>query len=118
MSQQDLERLETEAAEMVGAMKDLFREFERHLGEIVSAQRMASSEARAEGAQVTKDLYELKTSARILVGKPVQQQPSTAPAAPVSGAGSLTGSGSYNPGSVSVDLDPTFCWYRHDMCRI
>jgi hypothetical protein len=69
MNQQDLARLETEAAEIVGAMKDLFREFERDLGEIVSAQRMASTEARAEGSQVTKDLHELRTSARIMVGE-------------------------------------------------
>ena len=69
MNQQDLARLETEAAEIVGAMKDLFKEFENRLGELVSAQRMASSEARAEGTQVTKDLHELKTSARILVGE-------------------------------------------------
>ena len=67
MNQQDLARLETEAAEVVGAMRDLFREFERHLGEIVSAQRMASTEARAEGATVIKDIHELRTSAGILV---------------------------------------------------
>jgi hypothetical protein len=59
----------TEAAEIIGAMKDLFREFERHLGEIVSAQRTVSSEARAQGAEITKDLHELRTSARILVGE-------------------------------------------------
>jgi hypothetical protein len=67
MNQQDLVRLETEAAEVVGAMRDLFREFERHLGEIVGAQRMASSEARAEGATVIKDIHELRTSAGIIV---------------------------------------------------
>jgi hypothetical protein len=67
MNQQDLVRFESEAAEVAGAMKELFREFERHLGEIVSAQRMASSEARAEGAEVTKDLHELRTSARAMV---------------------------------------------------
>jgi hypothetical protein len=67
MNQQDLVRLETEAAEVIGAMRDLFREFERHLGEIVSAQRMALSEARAEGSTVTKDLHELRTSAGIIV---------------------------------------------------
>jgi hypothetical protein len=50
-------------------MKDLFREFERQQGEIVSAQRIASSEARAEGTQVTKDLHELGRSARILIGE-------------------------------------------------
>lgn len=67
MDQQDLVRFESEAAEVVGAMKELFKEFERHLGEVVSAQRMASSEARAQGAQVTKDLHELRSSARIMV---------------------------------------------------
>jgi hypothetical protein len=67
MNQQDLVRLETEAAEVVGAMKDLFREFERHLGEIVSSQRMASTEARAEGATVIKDIHELRTSAGTIV---------------------------------------------------
>lgn len=67
MNQQDLVRLETEVAEVVGAMKDLFREFERHLGEVVSAQRMASTEARAEGATVIKDIHELRTSAGIVV---------------------------------------------------
>jgi hypothetical protein len=67
MNQQDLARLETEVAEVVGAMKDLFREFERHLGEIVSAQRMAATEARAEGTTVAKDLHELRTSAKVLV---------------------------------------------------
>ena len=69
MNQQDLARLETEAAEIVGAMKDLFKEFENRLGELVSAQRIASSEARAEGVQVTKDLHDLGRSARILVGE-------------------------------------------------
>jgi hypothetical protein len=63
MNDQDMEQ----AAEIVGAMKDLFKEFEARLGEIVSAQRVASSEARAEGAQATKDLHELNLSARILV---------------------------------------------------
>lgn len=67
MDQQDLVRFESEAAEVVGAMKELFKEFERHLGEVVSAQRMASSEARAQGAEVTKDLHELRSSARIMV---------------------------------------------------
>ncbi|HEY0341850.1 MAG TPA: hypothetical protein VGC34_13665 [Steroidobacteraceae bacterium] len=65
MNEQDLEQ----AAEIVGAMKDLFREFESRLGEIVSAQRIASSEARAEGAQVSKDLHELNRSARSLLNE-------------------------------------------------
>jgi hypothetical protein len=69
MNQQDLARLETDAAEIVGAMKDLFKEFERRLGEIISAQRIASSEALSEGARVAKELHELNTSARTLVGE-------------------------------------------------
>ena len=69
MNQQDLERFETEVAEIVGAMKELFKEFEKRLGEVVSAQRVASSEARAEGAQLGKDLQELGRSARVLVGE-------------------------------------------------
>jgi hypothetical protein len=69
MNQQDLERLETEAAEIVGAMKDLFGEFEKQLGEIVSVQRIASSEARAQGAQVSKDLHEMNRSARALLSE-------------------------------------------------
>jgi hypothetical protein len=69
MNQQDLERLETEAAEIVGAMKDLFREFEKQLGEIVSVQRIASTEARAQGAQVSKDLHEMNRSTRALLSE-------------------------------------------------
>jgi hypothetical protein len=67
MNQHDLEHLETQAAEMLGAMKDLFKEFERHLGEMVSSQRMASTEARAESTQVRKDLNDLRISARNMV---------------------------------------------------
>ena len=66
MNQQDLARFETEVAEIGGAMKDLFKEFENRLGEVVSTQRMAR-EARAEGAQVAKDLHELRRSAQTLV---------------------------------------------------
>jgi hypothetical protein len=65
MNDRDLEQ----AAEILGAMKDLFKEFENRLGEVVSTQRIASSEARAEGAKVSKDLHELALSARILVNE-------------------------------------------------
>jgi len=65
MNERDLEQ----AAEILGAMKDLFKEFENRLGEVVSTQRIASSEARAEGAKVSKDLHELALSARILVNE-------------------------------------------------
>jgi hypothetical protein len=69
MDSQDLARFETDAAEIVGAMKDLFTEFEKHLGEVVSAQRVAVSEARAEGAHVTQQLQELGRVAKNLVGE-------------------------------------------------
>lgn len=51
MNDQTFTRLETEASEILGALKHLFREFERQLGETVSAQRLASSEARNEAAE-------------------------------------------------------------------
>jgi hypothetical protein len=68
MNPQDLARLETEAAEIVGAVKELFKEFENRLGEVVSVQRIAASESRAEGARAVQQLNELAVSARELVG--------------------------------------------------
>ena len=68
MNPQDLARLETEAAEIVGAVKELFKEFENRLGEVVSVQRIAASESRAEGARAVQQLKELALSARELVG--------------------------------------------------
>ena len=68
MNPQDVARLETEAAEIVGAAKELFKEFENRLGEVVSVQRIAASESRAEGARAIQHLKELSLSARELVG--------------------------------------------------
>ena len=68
MNPQDLARLETDAAEIVGAVKELFKEFENRLGEVVSVQRIAASESRAEGARAIQQLKELALSARELVG--------------------------------------------------
>ena len=67
MTPQDLDRLESNAAEVLGTLKDLFKEFEKSVGEIVSVQRIASSEARAEGTEVAKDLHELRNAARTLL---------------------------------------------------
>lgn len=67
MNQQDLTRLETEAAEIVGAMKELFKEFENRIGEVVSVQRVSASEARNEGAQAAQRLQELTRLAKTLV---------------------------------------------------
>ncbi len=69
MDSQDLARFETDVAEIVGAMKDLFTEFEKRLGEVVSAQRVTTSEARAEGARITHQLQELGSSAKSLVAE-------------------------------------------------
>jgi hypothetical protein len=68
MNPQDLARLETEAAEIIGAVKELFKEFENRLGEVVSVQRIAASESRAEGARAIQQLHELAVSARELAG--------------------------------------------------
>lgn len=63
MNDRALDRLEAEAAEIIGALKALFLEFDRRLGEVVSAQRLASSEARKEAADVRASLRELVTQA-------------------------------------------------------
>jgi hypothetical protein len=67
MNQQDLTRLETEAAEVVGAMKELFKEFENRIGEVVNVQRVSASEARTEGAQAAQRLYELTRHSKTLL---------------------------------------------------
>lgn len=67
MNQQDLTRLETEAAEIVGAMKELFKEFEKRIGEVVSVQSVSASEARTEGAQAVQHLQELTRLSKSLV---------------------------------------------------
>lgn len=59
MNDAAIERLEAEATEVLGAMKELFREFEKRLGETVSAQRLASSEAAASAADARAVLREL-----------------------------------------------------------
>jgi hypothetical protein len=60
----DLDHFETQAAETLGAMKELFAEFERRLGQVVSTQRLTASEAREEGAKVRATLEKLARSAQ------------------------------------------------------
>ena len=67
MDQQDVARLETEAAEIIGAMKELFKEFENRIGEVVSVQRVSASEARNEGVQAARQLQELTRLSKSLV---------------------------------------------------
>jgi len=67
MDQQDVARFETEAAEIIGAMKELFKEFEHRIGEVVSVQRVSASEARSEGAQAARQLQDLTRLSRSLV---------------------------------------------------
>jgi tetrahydromethanopterin S-methyltransferase subunit G len=59
MNDETLGRLEAEAGEMLRTAKELFGEFERRLGEAVSAQRLANSEARTEAAEVQVTLRQL-----------------------------------------------------------
>lgn len=63
----DIERFEAQAAQTVGEMKALFGEFEARLGEVVSAQRLASSEARNEAAKARAALEELARQAKAMV---------------------------------------------------
>jgi len=63
----DIEQFEAQAAQTVGEMKALFREFESRLGEVVSAQRLASSESRNEAAKARAALEELTRQAGALV---------------------------------------------------
>jgi hypothetical protein len=67
VNEQELVRLETDAAEVVGAAKELFKAFEERLGEVMASQRLASSEARNEAA-----------NARALLRKLVQRAEETA----------------------------------------
>src|SRR5579871_867395 len=51
MNAAQVARFDAQAAETVGAMKELFQEFERALGEVVAAQRVASSQAQEAGVK-------------------------------------------------------------------
>jgi len=66
MNDADVAHFESQAAETVGAMKELFTEFERRLGEVVAAQRLAASEARDEGVKVRVALEAIARQARAL----------------------------------------------------
>ncbi len=59
MNDDTLGRFEVEAGEILRTAKELFAEFERRLGEAVSAQRLANSEARNEAAEVQATLRQL-----------------------------------------------------------
>lgn len=59
MNDETLGRLEAEAGEILRTAKELFGEFERRLGEALSAQRLANSEARNEAAEVQATLRQL-----------------------------------------------------------
>lgn len=59
MNDDAISRFEAEAVETIASLKELFREFEKQLGETVSAQRLASSEARAEAADARATLRRL-----------------------------------------------------------
>jgi hypothetical protein len=64
MDAPDIQRFETQAAEVLGAMKELLQEFERRLNEVVGVQRLASSEARSENAKARTALEALARQAR------------------------------------------------------
>jgi hypothetical protein len=59
MNDDAITRFQAEAVETIASLKELFREFEKQLGETVSAQRLVSSEARAEAADARATLRKL-----------------------------------------------------------
>lgn len=63
----DIEGFEARAAETVGEMKALFREFQDRLGEVMGAQRLASTEARNEAATARGVLENLARAAQTIV---------------------------------------------------
>jgi ribosomal protein L9 len=67
MDTQSIDSFEQHAAEIVAAAKGLLREFEDRIGESINSQRVAASEARAEGVQVARQLQELARSARAVL---------------------------------------------------
>jgi hypothetical protein len=68
-SELDIEGFEARAAETIGEMKALFAEFKDRLGEVVSAQRLANSEARNEAAKSRAAFEELVQQAKAIVGR-------------------------------------------------
>lgn len=66
MSEDRLDAFERQATELVAAAKGLLNEFESRLGEVVSGQRVAESELRAESTRITHHLQELANRARDL----------------------------------------------------
>jgi hypothetical protein len=56
MNADGIESFERQAAELIAVVKGLVREFEARIGEAVSTQRVAASEARAEGVKITGQL--------------------------------------------------------------
>src|SRR5580700_396381 len=64
MSAESIDNFEQYAAEIVAAAKGLLREFEDRIGESMNSQRVAASEARAEGVRVAQQLQEIARAAR------------------------------------------------------
>ena len=72
MNDLDIEHFEAQAAETIGAMKALFREFENRLGEVTSAQRLANSEARNEAAKSRAAFEELVRQSKVITASQEQ----------------------------------------------
>jgi hypothetical protein len=67
VDERDMKRFENQAAETVGAMKELFAEFEKRLGEVLAGQRVAASEASAAGAKAAASLQSIAIQGQTLV---------------------------------------------------
>lgn len=67
MNEAELERFETQAAEIVGAAKGLFAEFESRLAQALNEQRLTNAQARDDAIQLQKVLKEVVASSKMVV---------------------------------------------------
>jgi hypothetical protein len=67
MDQAELDRFESQAAEIVGAAKGLFDEFEARLAQALNDQKLTNAQTRDDAVQLRKVLQEVVASSKAVV---------------------------------------------------
>lgn len=67
MDQAELDRFESQAAEIVGAAKGLFDEFEARLAQALNEQKLTNAQTRDDAVQLRKVLQEVVASSKAVV---------------------------------------------------
>ncbi len=67
MNQAELDRFESQAAEIVGAAKGLFNEFESRLAQALNEQKLTNAQARDDAIQLQKVLKDVVASSKLVV---------------------------------------------------